>query len=153
MTNRVDYAVLGRKVFKAGYIVETRRVMSSDCCPEFCMKVALTPGGLYIGDTKTAYRLCNKLGIQPELAKATDNVCSIGFSARSNRWFGWSHRAIFGFTIGDMVKEGDCCASSGSIPEYLVEHPEVDLSLPVGFVAKTMEDTKRMAIAFADSVG
>ena len=34
----------------------------------------------------------------------------------------------------------------------LKDYPEADLSLPVGFIAKTEEDCKRMAISFADSV-
>ena len=53
---------------------------------------------------------------------------------------------------GDVVEEGDCAASSGWIPEYLAEHPEEDRSLPVGFIAKSLADCKRMAIAFTDSV-
>jgi len=32
------------------------------------------------------------------------------------------------------------------------EHPDADLSLPVGFEAKTTDDCKRMAIAFASGV-
>jgi hypothetical protein len=48
----------------------------------------------------------------------------------------WSHRAIYGFAIGDTVKEGDCVA------DYL----------PIGFTAKTKADCKKMAIAFARSV-
>ena len=35
-------------------------------------------------------------------------VANIGFSKNENKWYGWSHRAIFGFTIGDKVKIGDC---------------------------------------------
>ena len=51
-----------------------------------------------------------------------------------------------------MVEEDSCCASSGWTEEYLQEHPDENLSLPVGFKAETLEDAKRMAIAFADSV-
>ena len=54
--------------------------------------------------------------------------------------------------IREVVKEGDCCASSGWTEEYLREHPEEDKSLPVGFKAKTLEDAKKMATAFAESV-
>lgn len=79
-------------------------------------------------------------------------VCSIGFNEKEQKWYGWSHRAIFGFGIGSIVEEGSCCASSGWTEEYLKEHPDENLSLPVGFKAETLEDAKRMAIAFADSV-
>ena len=116
-------------------------------------KSAYMSNGDYIGDPKTAHHLIVKLGIKPEKANPEDSVCSIGFCKREQKWYGWSHRAIFGFGLGSEVKEGDCCASSGYTEEYLAEHPEDDLSLPVGFVAKDLIDAKRMAIAFANSVG
>ena len=117
------------------------------------VKSAYTPNGDYIGDSKTAHFLIVKRGIKPEKANPTHNVCSVGFCEKEQKWYGWSHRAIFGFAIGFKVEEGDCCASSGYTKEYLAEHPEDDLSLPVGFIAKDLIDAKRMAIAFADSVG
>ena len=117
------------------------------------IKSTYTPTGDYIGDQKMAHFLCLKKGIKPEKANSTHNVCSIGFCEKEQKWYGWSHRAIFGFGIGAEVKEGDCCASSGYTAEYLREHPEDDLSLPVGFIARDLIDAKRMAISFADSVG
>jgi len=149
--------VLNVRNYKAGYQIRTEEVLTHfEDKPNdhsFIMKRAYTPEGLYIGDSKTAYRLCKKRGIKPELANEKHNICSIGFSEKEQKWYGWSHRAICGFGIGDEVKEGDCTNSSGWTPEYLKEHPEEDLSLPVGFKAKTLDDAKRMAIAFADSVG
>ena len=32
----------------------------------------------------------------------------VGFSPTENKWYGWSHRAIFGFEIGSTCKKGDC---------------------------------------------
>lgn len=32
----------------------------------------------------------------------------LGFSLKENKWYGWSHRAIQGFTIGSTCKRGDC---------------------------------------------
>lgn len=83
----------------------------------------------------------------------THNVASIGYSPDENKWYGWSHRAIHGFTIGDVVKEGDLTNDSGLVEEYRIQHPEEDYSLPVGFKALTLDDAKRMAIAFAEAVG
>jgi len=117
------------------------------------VKSAFTPTGDYIGNKQMAHFLLNKRGIKPEKATPSDNACSIGFCEKEQKWYGWSHRAIFGFGIGSIVEEGDCCASSGYTDEYLAEHPEDNLSLPVGFIAKDLIDAKRMAIAFADSVG
>jgi len=119
--------------------------------------------GEYIGDLEWLQRLI-KMGIVPEVmpikkgpkhkdANMGDGcTCSIGRSVLDGKWYGWSHRAIYGFKVGDKVDKDSCCASSGLIDSYLKKHPELDVSLPVGFIAKTIKDTKRMAIAFADSV-
>ena len=32
----------------------------------------------------------------------------VGFSPRDNKWYGWSHRAIYGFGVGSTCKKGDC---------------------------------------------
>jgi hypothetical protein len=79
-------------------------------------------------------------------------VCSIGFSEREQKWYGWSHRAIFGFGIGYVVSEGDCCTQSGFVEDYAIQHPELDRTVKVGFRCETLEDCKRCAIAFSDSV-
>jgi len=117
------------------------------------IKSAYTLNGDYVGSPRIAHRLIVKRGIKPELANLKDHVCSIGFCEREQKWYGWSHRAIYGFGVGSEVKEGDCCASSGYTEDYLKEHPDDDLSLPIGFVARDLVDAKQMAIAFADSVG
>jgi hypothetical protein len=66
------------------------------------VKSAYTKTGLYIGDEKDAIRLF-KLGIVPEYVSKSSNVCSIGFCAKEQKWYGWSNRAIAGFAIGDMI--------------------------------------------------
>lgn len=112
-----------------------------------------TEQGDYIGSVDNMIvRLLSDRGILPEKADPKHNVCSIGKSFKDGKWYGWSHRAIYGFQIGDVVKEGDCCATSGWTEDYLKEHPEENKALPIGFVAKTDEDCKRIAIAFAESV-
>lgn len=100
--------------------------------------------GVYVGDKETADFLAEKC-IMPEPSKPTSSVCSIGFSHKDQKWYGWSHRAICGFRPGDTAKEGDCVCSKSL-------DPESDVSVPIGFVAETLNDAKRMAIAFADSV-
>ena len=120
--------------------------------PTVIVKSAYTPKGDYIGDKRTAHLLCSKYGIKPEKRTPSSKVCSIGFSEKDGKWYGWSHRAICGFKIGDVVKKGDCTNSSGFTDEYLTEHPEEDRSLPVGFTARAIEDTRTMAVAFAESV-
>jgi hypothetical protein len=108
--------------------------------------------GQMIGDVETAIWLLKK-GVLPELADGDSNICSIGFCEKEQKWYGWSHRAIYGFGIGDVVKDDDCASTSGLCDEYLAEHPEENKALPIGFISKTLDDCKKMAIAFADSVG
>ncbi|MHC4121995.1 MAG: hypothetical protein ACYSSI_00345 [Planctomycetota bacterium] len=115
--------------------------------------------GGQVGRPEEAYRFLQR-GIEGiQKAKSEDKVCSIGYFCpkgtpiEKQRWYGWSHRAMCSFGIGDVVKKGDCCASSGWTDEYLQEHPEEDLSLPIGFKAETLADARRMAVAFAESVG
>lgn len=47
-------------------------------------------------------------------------IASIGFSSIQNKWYGWSHRAIYGFGVGSEVKKGDC-AYIASTPEELID--------------------------------
>ena len=118
------------------------------------VKSAYTQAGDYIGNKKMAHFLYTKKGIKPEkISPSKNKVCSIGFCGKEQKWYGWSHRAICGFGVGDIVKEGDCTASSGWTKEYLKEHPDEDGSLPIGFQAKDLNDARRMAVAFAESVG
>lgn len=106
----------------------------------------------YVGTLEDFQMYVKENGLSKIQTYGDNKVCSIGFNEEEQKWYGWSHRAIGSFGIGDKVKKDDLCASSGWTDEYLKEHPEKDLSLPIGFEAKTLEDAKRMAIAFADSV-
>jgi len=111
---------------------------------------AYNNNGDYIGNKEVAASL-DERGIMPEIADKENSVCSIGFSKKKQKWFGWSHRAMFGFKIGHIVKEGNCESTSGWTEEYLKTHKD-DLPMPIGFEVKNLEDAKRCAIAFANSV-
>jgi len=82
-------------------------VWSCDRCgPPTLMKCqAYNLQGEWIGESRFAYRLFHRRGIYPEKSDPEHCVCSIGFSERLQKWFGWSHRAICGFGIGDRVFE------------------------------------------------
>lgn len=73
-----------------------------------------------------------KLGIESD----STSPHAIGFSKKEQKWFGWSHRAMFGFGVGHKVKAGDVIADKFS----------------VGTTAKTLDDARRMAEAFAEAV-
>lgn len=146
--------ILGVRHYKAGYEVREELIDGSEYgCADFTMKSAYTSDGHYIGGSKTAHRLCKQRGIKPEPRTPDSHVCSIGFSEREQKWYGWSHRAIFGFGIGSVVdSDHHLCACEGWTGDYLAEHPEESTALPVGFTAKTLDDCKRMACAFAAAV-
>ena len=147
----MEQVIEATRNFRAGYQIHHGRWSHDEGRSWTPMKWATNPNGDYIGSSCVAHRLCHKRGIAPETSGGS--VCCIGFSEREQKWYGWSHRARYGFKVGDVVEKGDCCASSGWTDEYLADHPEEDRRLPVGFEAKTLEDAKRMAVAFAESVG
>jgi len=90
------------KVFKAGYIVRKEVVDGVE------LSVAYNFEGNYIGSSVDAYRLCKKRGIKPELASPNNKVCSRGFCEKESKYYGWSHRAIYGFGVGSTCEPGDC---------------------------------------------
>lgn len=107
--------------------------------------------GKYIGLWEEG-RFLLKRNIAPETFNG-NKVCSIGYCKKENKWYGWSHRSLYGFGINDCIESNNhLCSQSGWTKEYLKDHPEEDLSLPVGFRANNIEDCKKMAIAFADSI-
>ena len=142
--------LLGKRNYKAGYTIR-RTMCFSGGNPPCEMNLAYNPEGVLIGDGRLAYRLCLKMGIKP-IPIPGHNICGIGFRELNQRWYGWSHRGMCDFGIGDIVKEGDCTNGSGWTKEYLEDHPEKDLSLPVGFEARTLDDAKRMAMAYSESI-
>jgi hypothetical protein len=48
-----------------------------------------------------------------------ENSASIGFSEAEQKWYGWSHRAIYGFGIGAEVKQGDCAYKAVDEEDFL----------------------------------
>ena len=45
---------------------------------------------------------------------------NIGFSPFTQKWYGWSHRAVCGFSIGDEIKKGEI-AYIPDTPEGIIE--------------------------------
>ncbi len=170
------------------YNIHVEKVTYGDSEP-FEMRVCRTKEGHYIGDEKVAKMLVEKYGIKPELATADDRVCSIGWSERDKKFYGWSHRAIYGFKIGDKVKPGDCAYKPSTKAEWIkdmlrwhndshnpiksymwdeesqtlrIQKANRDLSSVEEFhkdylgegewEAKTLDDCRKMAMRFAESV-
>lgn len=77
----------------------------------------------------------NKHGIKP---LRDIHTSSIGFSEKEQKWYGFSHRAICGFKIGDKCK-GDLGLGDG-------------YTFKEGDILKTLDDCKQRAIDYAKSV-
>ncbi|MHA1170008.1 MAG: hypothetical protein ACTSRU_19440 [Candidatus Hodarchaeales archaeon] len=45
---------------------------------------------------------------------------SLGFSSKDQKWYGWSHRAFYGFKVGSTVSKGDC-AYTPKTPQELFD--------------------------------
>jgi hypothetical protein len=91
--------------YHGAYVVREEVV---PCEPEsnmgMLMQIAYTPEGYYIGNPKIAHNRYVKRGLsQLDKIKSTSRTCSLGFSAAEQKWYGWSHRAICGFGIGDRL--------------------------------------------------
>jgi hypothetical protein len=64
--------------------------------------------GSYVGlSNSPIVKFLQDREIEPQKAKPQDAVSSIGFCEKENKWWGWSHRAVGGFTIGSEVRKGD----------------------------------------------
>lgn len=70
-----------------------------------CIWLGKTCDMAYIGNLRTAYFLCVEYGIEPELRTETSKTCSIGYSKKHGKWYGWSHRAIYGFATREEACE------------------------------------------------
>lgn len=76
------------------------------------------------------------------------SVCSIGYSPKNKKFYGWSHRAVGGFGIGDKIFEADWN------PDDL-EEKELD-KIPFDkhgrITIKNMKQAKQAATNFAEYV-
>lgn len=135
-----------RRKYKVGYIVKKQLWTTGNEEP-IPINAAFNLKGQYIGDPKTARYLIKTRGIKPIKASKDKNICTIGFCKRDRKWYGWSHRAIFGFGIGDKLFEEN----------YKSELPDEKRN-KISFIKhgsrtiKNMRDAKQAAINFAASV-
>lgn len=52
----------------------------------------------------------------------TEFTYNVGFSEADQKWYGWSHRAIYGFGIGSTVKKGDIAYEPDSEKDFINNH-------------------------------
>lgn len=105
------------------------------------MVMARNKAGDWMGEKSMAEFLA-KFGISAEIANEEYDICSIGWSEREQKYFGWSHRAICGFSIGDMIFDADLECDDDT---PFVKHGSRRI--------ETKEDARQAAINFAEYVG
>jgi len=133
-----DSTIPGVKVF--------REVWNTDGYPEDCPDVSLTVYRNEAGDMvctedeSSLIKFFTKHGISPTKSKSCHSVCSIGFSEKEQKWYGWSHRAACGFGIGDKVFE----QKFGTEDTLFTKHGEVTI--------ENMAQARQAAVAFANYV-
>jgi hypothetical protein len=121
-----------------GYEVRTELAWAGDQEDEkVLINSAYTPSGDYIGDPQLAARLI-EYGIAPELRTQHSQTCTIGYSAAKGKWFGWSHRGLCGFGIGDKLFD------------YAYGDEKKPFSQRGNITIETLEQAKRAACNFAE---
>ena len=119
-----------------GYEVRTFRLDDSTAT----MAGAFAPDGGYIGTPAVARRLVGELGIAP-VSDPPGETCCIGFCEREQRWYGWSHRAMTAYGVGDTLFADD------------ILHQDYPDRYPAGTTLATLDACRRAAADFAESVG
>ncbi len=101
----------------------------------------------YKGTNKPRVRFQDWLQLKPgDPGKASHG------KAANGKWYGWSHRAIYGFKAGDKV-EGDSCAKKVDYPKLPDGTPDFDNGkYEPDFTIKNDDHAREVAIRFADSV-
>ncbi len=130
--------------YKAGYHIRYEELSGEEAGggKPFVMRSAYTPYGDYIGSPKMARLLYLKMGIVAELSAPIGYVCQVGFKKENQKWYGWSHRAICGFGIGDRLFIERCPGADENTP--FVEHGIEDI--------QTLKQARISAVNFADYV-
>lgn len=126
--NRIETTTLKIIEKTDSYVLKKERVKSlyngeNDNGIEVIYGYSIIDNG-FIGDKEDVENLCKKRRIIPQLIEQSDNICSIGFCKHEQKWYGWSHRAIFGFGIGSQIKPGHCAFVPSNKEEYKKEIDE-----------------------------
>ena len=85
------------------------------------------------------HKLTDLQSISGALSGTYGNSVGIGFNVEEQKWYGFTHRGYGSYGIGYVAEKGTIVTMS-NIPN----------GVPVGFMCKTLEDCKRLAIATSD---
>jgi len=118
----------------------------------------------YVGTPIDVYKLIKMKGIKEFYrANEKDKVASVGFNPDKKIWYGWSHRAIYGFRVGDKIKYNpdlvilhsgyvDGCVGE-AVEKEKKDIEKVKKMFKNGILEiKNLEEAKFLAVRFANSV-
>ena len=78
-------------------------------------------GKVYVSDFDGSY--ITRVGMEGDIAFLAEREITeqlthgVGFSPKDGKWYGWSHRAIYGFEVGSTCRKGDCHYVGSSLDE------------------------------------
>lgn len=124
---------------KCGDLIYRTVQIDYDNSSSFKLVKVLNRDGHFVGDERWG-KMLTKRGIVPELSKPKHKVCSVGFCKKEQKWYGWSHRAMCGFGIGDRIFED----SYGDADTLFTKHGKVRI--------KSLDQARQAAVNFADYV-
>ena len=135
--DKIDREVL--EVIKHSKYIEKKEIwmINKDETSKVEMHSGYSFGGGYIGDMKDVAYLVDKRGITPELSNKKNTTCSIGFNEKENKWYGWSHRAICGFGLGNKIFDG----KYGDGKALFTQHGDKEIT--------NLEEARQAAVNFA----
>jgi len=87
-----------------GYYIKKEEITYPNTKPFIMYSCYTIDGDYYIGRDEEAKMLTKKRGLTKLQPCSKDsNVVAVGFNEKEQKWYGWSHRAMFGFGIGDKI--------------------------------------------------
>lgn len=124
-------------------------------CADVTLKSAYSKSGEYIGSARDAFRLANRHGIVHfEKRTPKSSGCSIGWSPKDGKWYGWSHRAVYGFKPGSKCEMGTCqykAANKQDFRDYMVAFWSSDSNTNVKVKYATDNGEKGIEISWVAS--
>jgi len=103
---------------------------------------------------KNKVRFQDWLLIKGEKVSPDSSVNSIGKSEADGKWYGWSHRAVYGFKAGDKITGKDNMGKKVDYPKLKDGSLDFDNGkYEADFTIKDDAHARQVAITFADNVG
>ena len=102
----------------------------------------MNKAGEYAGPAEDVRKFFDEHAIAPEMRTEDANVCTVGWSEKERKYYGWSHRAAFGFAIGDKIYD----------PGFSSPHAMIPANERGAETIQTKEDARRSASNYAEDV-